>query len=180
MASREVAYKDGFMTTWYDFEDGAILDLYNLFVMKTEKHQHYYLQGVLMTDKTNTRVQMSRVIMNTPPGQHCHHIGDTMDNRRANLSNEYPKDHAPLCNQAKKKGNYIGVRWDANCKKWHIQLQHNVNGKMEHLYQGRQGGTELEAAIKYDREAIRFGRPPESINFPEDAHLRTAEIARGM
>ena len=180
MASREVAYKDGFMTTWYDFEDGAILDLYNLFVMKANKNRHYYLQGELMGDKTNTRVQMSRVIMNTPPGQHCHHFGNTMDNRRANLSNKNPKDHSPLANHAKKRGNYIGVSWDEDKKKWHVQLQQSIRGKKSHLYQGYQDGTELEAAIKYDREAIRFGRPPESINFPEDAHLRTAEIARGM
>ena len=173
--SERTVYRNGMPhTIWHDPEDGVILDLYNLYIMKCATNNHYYLQGVLKTDKARIRVQMSRIIMNTPKGKHCHHIGHTLDNRRANLSNKLFAVHRVINNQAIKKGNYIGVTWHRG--KHRVQLQQKGG---PHFYEGS-FDNELVAAITYDREAIRINRHIESINFPKEAYLRTNEIARGM
>lgn len=42
-------------------------------------------------------VSMHRLVANTPPGEVCHHYTkDTLDNRRCNLLNQTPRDHAEL------------------------------------------------------------------------------------
>lgn len=173
MTSRPMYLNGEPHTIWYDYEDGPILDLYKLYLMR-HRNGNLYLQGKLVGAKESPRVQMSRVIMNTPTGQDCHHKGHTLDNRRSMLSNIKLTDHRSLSNHARKKGNFIGVDWHHG--KWRIRLQRK--GGSYH-YTGS-FANELEAGVTYDREAVRIGKLSESINFPEEYYLRVDEIARGM
>ena len=63
--------------------------------------------------------------------------------------------HAAGPEEARVASRFVGVTWDKSNRKWKAKAP-NVNGKQLDL--GR-FGTEREAALKYDDEARKLGKP---------------------
>ena len=60
-------------------------------------HFRWYAYSWRRHDGTPSRIAMHRLIANTPPGEHCHHLNkNSLDNRFANLLNQLPRHHREL------------------------------------------------------------------------------------
>lgn len=127
--------------------------------------QHLYLcvstNGYVSTRSGARTLLLHRMIMNPPDGMDVDHIHlDKLDNRRASLRIVTRGQNAQ--NRPKREGatsRFIGVskkktRWKAKIRLNYVQ--HELGSF----------ATEEEAAIAYDKHAIKFFGPGARLNFP--------------
>ncbi len=95
-----------------------------------------------------------------------HINNDSLDNRRANLRLATAAQNA--CNRKKISSNtsskYIGIYFEKRTGRWTVKIR--ANGKR--LWLGR-FNSELDAALAYDRAAIKYHGEFAKLNFPDNS-----------
>jgi len=119
------------------------------------------------TGRLNT-ILMHREILKAPPGLLVDHRNtDSLDNRRSNLRLATPSQNS--CNSRRDKSNtysrYRGVSFSKRKGKWFATIR--VNGKK--IWLGY-FDDELDAALAYDRAAIKYHREFAKLNFSRDEY----------
>lgn len=117
-------------------------------------------------------IYMHRLILNTPKGMDTDHInGDGLDNRRCNLRS--CSHSGNLQNQQirdeKKTSKYKGVSFNKRTGKWVAQI--TVENK--YVFIGR-FTSELQAALAYDKVAVKHSSEFARTNFPKAPEEVTA------
>lgn len=128
------------------------------------KETFYAAHAVRPKDGKRGVMYMHRLILDAPGGMQVDHInGDGLDNRRQNLrlatnaenrrNSRIPADNTSGCK---------GVYWSNTERKWQAQI--SINGQTRYI--GRFDFL-LEAALAYDRAAMKHYGAFASLNFPQ-------------
>jgi len=124
-----------------------------------------YAKRSIKKGKDQKTIYLHRFIMNVPQDMEIDHInGDRLDNRKWNL--RICTAHENRMNtgnvRENKTSKYKGVCWDKIRKKWFSQI--TVRNKCIKL--GRYN-DEIDAAMVYDKMAIRYFGEYSNLNFKE-------------
>lgn len=120
-------------------------------------------------DGRHTTIKMHRLIMNARPGQCVDHIdGNPLNNQRSNLrfltAAENGRAKCVKSRTRKCTSKYRGVSWHPQNRKWRARVFFNYRQHCAGCY-----GTEIEAAIAYNKRALELGFLPECLNNVEAA-----------
>lgn len=115
-------------------------------------------------------VLMHREITGAPPDMCVDHInGDPLDNRTCNLRTCTLAENSR--NQRRALNNtsgFKGVHWEQDRGKWHSSIGFTQDGRLRHIFLGRFDNAE-EAAIAYDRAALKYFGEYACLNFPHES-----------
>jgi hypothetical protein len=134
------------------------------FVMK--HHGNVYAKcNIALENGKRTTLKMHRVIMDAKPGQIVDHWnGDGLDNQEHNLRvTNCQKNSRNRKSHTGSSSKYKGVAYHIVWKKWQANIC--VNGK--NIYLGLHE-NEIEAALVYDIEAIKYFGEFARLNFPNE------------
>lgn len=134
-------------------------------------NQVFYACRVIGTRKVHKMILMHRVILENMigrsmmVGEQCDHVNhDGLDNRCSNLRLTTIRENH--CNQRiqgiDKSSQYKGVHWDKSRSKWQVSIKNY--GKQ--IFVGRFVDEE-DAAIAYDRAAVKYHGKFAYLNFPD-------------
>lgn len=157
---KEIKLSQG-LTTKVDDEDFKYLNQFKWYVAKTNKH--YYAMRKTSRNNTEGRetILMHREIMHTPFDKEVDHINnDGLNNQKFNLRNCTGEENR-LNRVAGGKSKYIGVSWGTSGR--YINARIGCNKKLIHLGSFK---TEEEAAIAYDKKALKLFGEFAHLNFP--------------
>ncbi len=143
-----------------DAEDYERLNQWNWHIC--DKGSRVYACRSCRKNGHNNKIWMHRVVLNAPNGTEVDHTnGNGLDNRRANVR---------LCNHSEnsynrrrcknKTSKYKGVSWFQSGNKWRVTIR--VNKKQISLGYFK---SEVEAALTYDRAAIKYFGSFAKLNF---------------
>lgn len=125
-------------------------------------------------------VYMHREILGATRGQVIHHMnGDGTDNRRANIRFCTVREN----NQGSRKkykgtSRYRGVHWSSRREKWAAEIRGGAvrpDGRRQRVNLGDYA-SEQDAAIAYDRAAVRLFGEFASTNFPTEQYREPAAV----
>jgi hypothetical protein len=124
----------------------------------------------------NKTLLMHRVILGARHGQLVDHIDhDGLNNCRANLrlaTQQQNQAHRPTNSRLRKSSKFRGVSWNTVRRLWVA----SIGGVGVHEFLGR-FDTEEEAALAYDRAALRLYGEFASLNTPD---IRKLLLDQGM
>lgn len=138
----------------------------------------YYVNGSpIVKSPGYRRVSLHRLLTKAPEKVIVDHInGDTLDNRRANLRVcDFSQN---IANSRKRQGDStsrfkgVSLRDKSGLNKpWRLQVRRR--GKLTSKY----FATEIEAALAYDRQAMKLDGDFAALNFPRELHEYIERLA---
>jgi len=157
------------LVTIIDMEDYEWL---NQWKWHTEKGRHTYYAARTCGGRkvVRTLFKMHREILGLQHGDERegdHKNRHGLDNRRLNLriASRSLNRHNSLLYSNNVSG-YRGVSWDSQNKKWQADLR--INRK--YIWLGR-FASPYDAALAYDKAAIKYWGPNATLNFPKEEYL---------
>jgi len=164
---RKIALGDGIYTI-VDAEDYYRFGNFK-WSLGGHKRKFYAVRGAKDKNGRFEMLRLHREIMNAPKGLLVDHKnGNALDNRKANL--RLATHWQNSCNRKKVNTNtwsrFIGVSFHKRRGLWTAAIRYR--GK--HIWLGY-FKTELEAALAYDRAAIKYHGEFARLNFPEKAEV---------
>jgi len=108
-------------------------------------------------------ITMHRVLLNAKKGQVSDHInGDKLDNNFSNLRICTQSENVKNRTGVNRTSKYKGVSWEKRRNKWLA----NISSDEKRIYLG-QYETEKNAALAYDKGALKYHKTFARLNFPE-------------
>lgn len=141
----------------FDPEDMEIVNSYRWYVKKDPGSPAYAISTKFVEGK---RLCLHRLINNTPHGMYTDHINrNGLDNRRLNLRTvtiaENNKNRSNIT--VPKTSRFKGVSWEKSKELWRVSISHN---KKTITPKPLRFESELEAALSYNKLAIKYGSTP--------------------
>lgn len=144
-----------------DDEDYAQLSTVKWSAMNTDGLS-YAIRHVAQASGKKRGVLMHRVIMKAPDGIEIDHInGNGLDNRKANLRFCNHSQNVRNRHQVSGRSQFKGVSWYGRDRKWYAHIR--FSGKRYHLGVFE---DEVDAALVYDRAAVKYHGEFARLNFP--------------